>query len=90
MKRFRYLISGRVQGVCFRFFTQEEARRLGLRGWVRNLKTGQVEAEIQGDDEKFIEMNRLLQRGPAMSEVSELIYDEIPLEEGEAGFHIRY
>ena len=90
MKRFRYLINGRVQGVCFRYFTQEEAQRLGLRGWIRNLKTGQVQAEIQGDERILVEMNIILQQGPVMAKVSEVISDEIPLQDDEGDFSIHF
>ena len=88
MKRFRYLISGRVQGVCFRYFTKEEAQRLGLRGWVRNLTTGQVEAEVQGDESILIKMNKVLRQGPAMAKVSEVNSNEILLQEDEGDFYI--
>lgn len=47
--RARALISGRVQGVFFRAATRDEARRLGVRGWVRNLPNGMVEALFEGE-----------------------------------------
>lgn len=43
MRRIRLVVSGRVQGVCFRLYTVREASRLGLNGWVRNLRSGEVE-----------------------------------------------
>ncbi len=48
-------IDGRVQGVFFRGFTQDLAESLGLKGWVRNLRDGRVEAVFEGD-KKVIEM----------------------------------
>ena len=47
--RARLIVSGLVQGVAFRAATMDEARRLGLSGWVRNLPDGRVEAEAEGD-----------------------------------------
>ncbi|MHB8917449.1 MAG: acylphosphatase [Desulfocucumaceae bacterium] len=58
MVRKHLYISGRVQGVCFRAYTREVAESLGIRGWVRNLPDGRVEAVIQGDHsavEKMLE-----------------------------------
>ncbi|MBI5367263.1 MAG: acylphosphatase, partial [Planctomycetes bacterium] len=46
--RAHVLVAGRVQGVCFRACTREEARRLGVAGWVRNLPDGRVEAVFEG------------------------------------------
>ena len=47
--RVHLLVSGIVQGVSFRYYTVEEARRLGVAGWVRNLADGRVEVEAEGD-----------------------------------------
>ncbi len=64
------IISGRVQGVCFRASTVNEATRLGLTGWVRNLATGDVEAVFEGDAEKVAIMLRWCHRGPIAARVS--------------------
>ncbi|MCL4441122.1 MAG: acylphosphatase [Firmicutes bacterium] len=61
MARKHLYISGRVQGVCFRAYTREVAESLGIRGWVRNLPDGRVEAVIEGDHsavEKMLEWCR--------------------------------
>ena len=50
IRRYHVLISGRVQGVCFRANTWKKARSLGLAGWVRNLPDGCVEAVFEGED----------------------------------------
>jgi acylphosphatase len=50
--RIRALVSGRVQGVCFRAETQKQASRLGLTGWVRNLPDGHVELLAEGEEQR--------------------------------------
>jgi len=57
-------IGGRVQGVGFRAFVQEEAMRLDLRGWVRNRRDGSVEALIVGESAKIDALTAALRRGP--------------------------
>jgi acylphosphatase len=57
-------ISGRVQGVGFRWFVREEARRLGLAGWVRNLPTGEVELVAEGPTSALDSFARTIGRGP--------------------------
>ena len=65
-------ISGRVQGVGFRWFVREEARRLGLSGWVANLATGQVEVRAGGESSSLERLRRALQVGPSGAAVERL------------------
>jgi acylphosphatase len=65
----RFLISGKVQGVCFRANTQEQARLLGLRGYVRNLRDGRVEVLAAGADEALGALAEWLMQGPPLSRV---------------------
>lgn len=65
-------ISGRVQGVGFRYSMQREAMRLGVRGWVRNRRDGSVEALVQGSEESVAALTAWARRGPAGASVAEL------------------
>jgi acylphosphatase len=65
----RFLVSGRVQGVGFRYFVQEAAMVEGLSGWVRNLPSGTVEVLAEGDAEALERFARKLARGPSMARV---------------------
>lgn len=78
-----------MQGVFFRGNTQTQAYRLGLRGWVRNLPDGRVEAVLEGAREKLDVMLGWLHRGPPMARVEKVEVREEP-EEGLKGFEIRY
>ena len=69
MHRLHVRISGRVQGVGFRWFVREEARRLGLSGWVTNLAGGGVEVAAGGEASSLDRLRRALQVGPAGAEV---------------------
>jgi acylphosphatase len=60
----RYFVSGIVQGVGFRYFTQDEAERLQLAGFVRNLRDGRVEVYAMGSGDKLARLRALLERGP--------------------------
>ncbi|KAL4585971.1 hypothetical protein LXL04_010599 [Taraxacum kok-saghyz] len=71
-KTVKVLVSGRVQGVCFRDWTVENARELGLKGWVRNRSDGRVEALFSGDAETLDEMQRRCRRGPTHAVVTKL------------------
>jgi acylphosphatase len=66
MKRARahVLISGRVQGVSFRYATYQQARGQGVVGWVHNLTDGRVEATFEGDDEAVRRLVQWCRRGP--------------------------
>jgi acylphosphatase len=90
MKRIGAVVEGRVQGVGFRYFTQETACRHHLSGWVRNTPEGNVELEAQGgtaDIEAFV---KELREGPQLSQVTGLRTYDMPLEENEQGFAIRH
>lgn len=60
----RYFVSGIVQGVGFRYFTQDEAERLQLAGFVRNLRDGRVEVYAIGSADKLARLRVHLERGP--------------------------
>ena len=64
-----YIVSGRVQGVGFRFFVQRAAQVEGLHGWVRNLGDGRVETRAEGDIEALVRFERQVRTGPRASRV---------------------
>jgi acylphosphatase len=72
----RYVVGGRVQGVGFRFFTQETALHQGLTGWVRNLPDGRVEVWVEGESEAVVRMERALRTGPRGARVDRVYIDE--------------
>ncbi len=87
MTRLHLIISGRVQGVGFRYFCQEQAKRLGLTGFVRNCEDGTVEAEVQGEKEIVEKFLTLVSDGPRHAEVNEIRTEDRPLKE-ERNFQI--
>ncbi len=88
MKRVRVVISGRVQGVWFRAWTCEEARRRDLHGWVLNRRDGAVEAVFQGDDGQVDDMLEACWQGPPHAMVVDVAVqpEDEPVE---PGFHVR-
>ena len=85
MKATHLLITGRVQGVGFREWLANEARRLGLSGWVRNVGQDAVEALIAGDTVAVEECLRLCRRGPRAA-IVETIKDTLAQPPAEPGF----
>jgi acylphosphatase len=71
----RFVISGRVQGVGFRYFTQDAAAREGVTGWVKNMPDGRVEAFVEGDEEAVTRVERAIRSGPRGARV-ETVYVE--------------
>ena len=65
----RYLVSGMVQGVGFRWFVARHARTLGLTGYARNLPNGSVEVVADGPEDALPALEELLRRGPASAQV---------------------
>lgn len=73
----RYLVSGRVQGVGFRWWVRNRAVDLGLGGWVRNLPDGRVEILAGGDDGAMTVLEDGLQEGPRFARVDDVEKIEI-------------
>ncbi|KAM6081778.1 acylphosphatase-2 [Chlamydotis macqueenii] len=62
LKSVDYEVFGRVQGVCFRMYTEEEARKLGVVGWVKNTRQGTVTGQVQGPEDKVNAMKSWLSK----------------------------
>lgn len=84
----RYLVAGRVQGVFYRVATQATAQRLGLTGWVRNLRDGRVELIACGAPEKLQELEHWLWQGPPHARVERVEAQELP-SQGFSDFSVR-
>ena len=84
----RLVITGRVQGVGYRAWAIATARRLGLRGWVRNRSDGAVEALVAGSEEAVAAMLAACRRGPAAARVVAVEVDDGE-EDGSIGFTAR-
>jgi acylphosphatase len=76
----RYLISGIVQGVGFRYFTQDEAERLRLSGYVRNLRDGRVEVYAIGSQENLARLRTILERGPRGAMVQRVVEESAEID----------
>jgi acylphosphatase len=86
----KFLVSGMVQGVGFRWFVARHARALGLVGYARNLPDGRVEVVVNGPAESLPALEQLLRAGPANAQVEgvERSSDSAPLLVGKS-FDIR-
>jgi acylphosphatase len=67
-----YRITGRVQGVGFRYFTTKKAEALNLNGWVKNMPDGSVEVMLSGDEKSIEEMLKNLREGPRSARVEKI------------------
>ncbi|MCW2790965.1 MAG: acylphosphatase [Nocardioides sp.] len=82
-------VSGRVQGVAFRAYAEQEARRLGVTGWVRNEPDGSVAGHFEGDREAVDALVDWCRRGPRTAHVSHVAARE-GATTGATRFEIRY
>ncbi|MBE9170059.1 acylphosphatase [Pleurocapsales cyanobacterium LEGE 06147] len=73
----RIFVSGKVQGVGYRFSTRQQAQNLGINGWVRNLPDGRVEAVLAGDRPTVEQMIQWCRIGPAAAVVKNITVEEI-------------
>ena len=72
MKAVQVRVTGRVQGVAFRYCTQEQARALGVGGWVRNEPDGSVLLHAEGEDEAVDALVEWCHRGPSGARVADV------------------
>ena len=72
-----FLVKGRVQGVGFRWFVQQEAAGIGLRGWVRNTADGHVEVVAAGDEAEIASLTASLRKGSRGSRVDAIVEKEL-------------
>jgi acylphosphatase len=84
----KYIVSGRVQGVGFRFFAERVANELGLRGYVKNLWNGNVEAYAIGNEAQLEEFGRQLAEGPRMARVESVQESDAPVDRAYRAFVI--
>ena len=80
-------VTGRVQGVFFRAWAQDEAQTLGVSGWIRNCSDGSVEAQLEGEAEAVDELVELLGEGPPGARVDRVEVEEAD-SEGLSGFEV--
>ena len=88
LRRVHLWISGRVQGVFFRWTMQHEAQAQGLTGWVRNARDGRVEAEVQGPPAAVDRLIQTCRSGPPAARVTDVEVDEIAVVRGERRFDV--
>lgn len=88
MAAYRFIVTGRVQGVGYRYFALQEARALGITGFARNEPDGSVQVVAEGADDALQAFEGRLQEGPAFSAVSSVERTAIEAR-GDGGFDIR-
>lgn len=90
VKALHILISGRVQGVGFRWFAERQAVEHGVDGYVRNLADGRVEVFAQAEEQLLEAFCETLRKGPSFSRAKELAVKKASVVPALHGFHIRY
>jgi len=88
-RRVHLIVHGRVQGVWFRASVEREAKRHGVRGFVRNLTDGTVEAVIEGDDRSVAEVVAFCHRGPDGARVDRVDAEDEPPTGEPPSFEVR-
>ena len=86
---YRFIVTGRVQGVYFRQSTADQARQLGLNGWVRNLPDGRVEGLVSGPGPVLETLKAWLRHGPTMARVDGLQWIISDTQPDALGFEVR-
>ncbi len=89
MSAARFLVSGKVQGVWFRASAREQALRLNLQGFARNLDDGSVEVVAQGDEDSLALLESWLWKGPTLARVDDVQREPIATPPHMDGFSTR-
>ncbi|HOV91708.1 MAG TPA: acylphosphatase [Candidatus Kapabacteria bacterium] len=84
-----FIITGYVQGVGFRYFVYQNAKRLNLRGYVENLMNGNVQVVVEGSRDAIEQMHKILQQGPSRSYVQSVEFTYLDYNHDFDGFEIR-
>lgn len=84
------IISGRVQGVFYRAETEEQALKLALKGWVRNMSDGRVELKACGSEQQLQQLQNWLWRGPTKAQVNKVVCEVVDDAVESNGFEVRY
>jgi len=89
-ERLHLIVEGRVQGVCFRMGTVDEAQRLRLTGWVRNRPDGNVEVVAEGPPRALDALQAWCGHGPSLARVTRLRVDRAPATGAFPDFSVKY
>ena len=88
--RAHLMISGRVQGVCYRMETKFAAHRIGVSGWVRNKRDGRVESVVEGEKEQVEALILWCKKGPPAARVHDVEVSWEPYQGEFASFEVTY
>ncbi|PIN86658.1 acylphosphatase [Candidatus Woesearchaeota archaeon CG10_big_fil_rev_8_21_14_0_10_44_13] len=89
-KRYKIIVSGRVQGVFFRYTTKKTARNLGLKGYAKNLDDGTVEVVAQGNKDDLDRLVDFCRKGPLLARVDDVNVKEEKAGDEFEGFEVKY
>jgi acylphosphatase len=90
LKGIKITVKGRVQGVFYRSSAQEEAKRLGLSGWVKNEAGGNVQILAEGEEDRLLELIEWARKGPELSHVDEINFEWLAYTGDYHSFEIRH
>ena len=77
IKRYHFVIEGRVQGVSYRMSAQISAQKIGVTGWVRNLRSGQVEMVAEGEPAQLEQLLEWAWQGPNFAQVTDISLEKL-------------
>ena len=83
-------VSGRVQGVAYRYYARDFAHQLGVKGWIKNLLNGDVELMLEGSKISVEKMIEWCKEGPRLAIVEDIKVDWLPYSGGFTQFYIKY